>query len=81
MDNIYYIIITVIFALFVVFVVWWLYKYLYSLRFLPTNHQDLSEVDKQTLYTFCKQRKQKHGESETRHEPEQEKQKGKKKKK
>lgn len=56
MDNTYYIVITVIFGLFVLFVVWWLYKHLRTNRF-PKDISQLSEEDQAVLHKFCLERK------------------------
>ena len=58
MLDLFYIIITCIFALFILFCCWWLYKALRS-PLLPEviEEQNLTENQKEILYEFCANQK------------------------
>lgn len=58
MDNdVYYILITVIFGLFVLFMVWWLYRYTKRPDVLTMNREDLTDEHKALLYRFCESKR------------------------
>jgi hypothetical protein len=65
MDDIYYIIITVIFGLFVLFMVWWLYKYLSTPSVLSMSKDDLTDREKEVIYKFCSEMRRSRLEKET----------------
>jgi len=54
MNDVYYIIVTIIFGLFVLFMAWWLYRYLRAKPCpLDVKQEDLSDKQKTMLYKFC----------------------------
>jgi len=53
MNDVYYIIVTVIFGIFVLFMAWWLYRYLRKPDLLNMTQEDLSDDQKAMLYKFC----------------------------
>lgn len=54
MNDVYYIIVTVIFGLFVLFMAWWLFRYLRSKPCpLDVKQEDLSDDQKSMIYKFC----------------------------
>jgi len=53
MGDLYYIIITVIFGVFVLLTLWWLYKYINKKSILEMKREDLTEDQKIILTKFC----------------------------
>jgi len=54
MNDVYYIIVAVIFGLFVIVTCVWMYRYLRKpLPLLATSHEELSDEQKQMLEKFC----------------------------
>ena len=59
MDDVYYIIVTVILGIFVLFIIWCLYKCFRPPSIANINKEDLSDREKQVLYKFCSEMKNK----------------------
>ena len=57
MNDVFYIILTFIFGVFVLFVMWWLYRYVRTPSLLSMNKEDLSDREKDVLNTFCTEMK------------------------
>jgi hypothetical protein len=53
MDEAFYIILTVVFALFVLFMIWWFYQYVSTPTILSMKEDDLSDREKDVIYKFC----------------------------
>lgn len=53
----YYIIVTVIFGVFILVMLWFLYKYMTKPSLLDMKHEDLSDDQKNMLYKFCAEMK------------------------
>lgn len=53
MSQVYYIIVTVIFALFVILMAWWLYRYMRKPPILSMSADELSDDQKAMIYKFC----------------------------
>ena len=75
MNDFYYIALTIVFALFVLFIMWWLYTSLRKRSFgSMTNLNDLTAEDRRKLSQFCSEMKRLREQSEKRKVLEQEKQ-------
>lgn len=55
MDDVFYIVITVIFGVFVLAVMFWLYRYMNKKSLLDKDFADLSDQEKQMASRFCEQ--------------------------
>ncbi len=55
MNDIYFIVITVVFGLFVFCVMWWLYKYMSKRSILETKFEDLRDDEKLLMSKFCEE--------------------------
>lgn len=53
----YYIIVTVIFGVFVLLMLWFLYRYMKKSNVLNLKHEELSDDQKTMLYQFCAEMK------------------------
>ena len=53
MDDVYFIIATAVFAMFVIFFIWLLFRYLRSANTLVLDTTHLSEKDKEILASHC----------------------------
>ena len=53
MNDVYYIIVTVIFGVFVLIMAWWIYRYMRKSNPLEIPHEELSEDQKALIYNFC----------------------------
>jgi len=53
----YYIIVTVIFGVFVILMMWFLWKYMKKQSILEMKHDELTDDQKKMLYNFCAEAK------------------------
>lgn len=53
MSDVYYILITVFFCVFVLLMMWWVYRYLSAANPLRMTHDELSDPQKEIIYNFC----------------------------
>ena len=68
MSDVFYIVVTVIFGLFVLFIAWWLYRYMKKdVTLSELKNRELSDTERQTLQEFCKRMKQEVAEKENEH--------------
>jgi len=57
--DIFYIIVTVVFVIFLALVLWWLFRFIHKKSILDVKREDLSDDQKQLLYKFCSEMRQK----------------------
>lgn len=53
MSDVYYIVVTVIFGVFVLVMAVWIYKYMRASNPLEMTHEELSDDQKAMIYKFC----------------------------
>lgn len=59
MNDTYYIIVTVIFGVFVIVMLWWLWTYFRRPKdIMSTKHEDLTDHQKLLIYKFCNEKRQ-----------------------
>jgi hypothetical protein len=56
-SDTYYIIVTVIFGVFIIVMLWFLYKYMKKPNLLEMKHEELTDDQKNMLYKFCAEAK------------------------
>jgi len=74
MNDVYYIIVTVIFGVFVLIMAWWIYRYMRKSNPLEIPHEELSEDQKALIYNFCGEMKRARLESEKQEKQDKDKQ-------
>lgn len=53
MSDVYYIVVTVIFGVFVLVMAVWIYRYMRTSNPLEMTHEELSDDQKAMIYKFC----------------------------
>ncbi len=59
MNDVYYIIVTSIFGLFVLLLSWWLYRYLSRSSVMEISEEALSDREKERMYELCSELRRK----------------------